>query len=52
MHCLQACMQNILNFLVIFRAKCLIFWPFIKNLRNDDQTAEKFNKPRLLIVLI
>ena len=34
-------MQNILIFLVIFRAKCSIFGPFIKNLRNNYQVTEK-----------
>ena len=45
-------MQNILIFLVIFRAKCSILWLFIKNLRNNYQMTEQINKPRLLIVLI
>ena len=45
-----ACMQNILIFLVIFRAKCLIFWPFTKTLDNNRRITEK--KPRLIIVLI
>ena len=41
MHYFRAFMQNILIFLVIFRAKCSIFWPFIKNLQNNYQTTEK-----------
>ena len=40
---MRACMQNILIFLVIFRAKCSIFWLFIKNLRNNYQITEKIN---------
>ena len=39
-HYFRACMQNILIFLVIFRAKCSIFLPFIKKLRNNYQTSE------------
>ena len=50
---LRACLQNILIFLVIIRAKFSIFWPFIKKLRSNYQiTEKKINKPRLLIVLI
>ena len=46
-------MQNISIFLVSFKAKCSIFWRFIKNLPNDNQiTEKKTQKPRLLIVLI
>ena len=37
----RACMQNILLFLVIFRARCSILWPFIQNLRNNYQITEK-----------
>ena len=52
MHYVRVCMQNILIFLVIFRAKYSIFWPFIKKLRNNYQVTEKINKPRSFIVLI
>ena len=41
MHYVKACMQNILIFLVIFRAKFSISWPFIKKLRNNYQINEK-----------
>ena len=37
----RACMQNILLFLIIYRAKCPIFWSFIENLRNNYEITEK-----------
>ena len=41
MHYFKACMQNILIFLVNFKAKCSIFGPFIQHLRNNYQITEK-----------
>ena len=42
MYYARACMQNILIlFLVIFRAKFSIFWPFIKQFGNNNQITEK-----------
>ena len=41
MRYVRACMQNILIFLAIFRAKCSIFWPLIKKLRKNYQITEK-----------
>ena len=41
MHYVRACMQNILLFLVVFRAKCSIFWLFIKKLRYNYQITKK-----------
>ena len=35
MHYFRACLQNILIFLVIFKAQFSIFWPFSKNLGNN-----------------
>ena len=33
---------KIFNFIVIFRAKCSIFWPFTKNLGNNRRITEKY----------